>query len=403
MTALLNYLSDPKNPLYNFILGGWYENQGHTAAAAGFYVRTAEYSNGNKLLCYEALLRVGICFSKQGSRVFVVKGLFLRAISLIPERPEAYFLLSQCYEVNKDWQESYTFASIGLTLKDNYESLKSNVGYPGKYGFTFEMAVSGWWIGLYDESLHLFRQLSKRNDLSLIHYQAVWRNLNNLGNTAWKEPTLYYDSMYEKLKVKFDGSREIKQNYSQCYQDMFVLTVLNGKKHGRFVEIGCGDPFFGNNTALLSKLGWTGLSIDIDPSLEEKWRKSGRAQFIFMCTDATKIDNWELKGDYDYLQIDCDPALNSLEVLLKIPFEKHKFAVITFEHDAYNSEGIKDRSRAYLQSMGYEMVVGDIAPDKYLNFEDWWVHPALVDMTRVYAMYNNSLETKKAEDYMLNK
>ena len=34
-------------------------------------------------------------------------------------------------------------------------------------------------------------------------------------------------------------------------QDMFVLTVLNGKTNGTYLEIGSGDPFIGSNTALL--------------------------------------------------------------------------------------------------------------------------------------------------------
>ena len=67
MQELLNYISDPKNGEYNFALGRWYEEQGHTAAAIGFYVRTTEFSN-NTLLVYEALLRIGICFTIQGGR-----------------------------------------------------------------------------------------------------------------------------------------------------------------------------------------------------------------------------------------------------------------------------------------------------------------------------------------------
>jgi hypothetical protein len=403
MTELLNYINDTRNSSYNFSLGRWYEDRGHTAAAAGYYIRTTEFAKDD-LLIYEALLRISICFLQQGSRVHVSKGVLLRAVALMPERPEAYFLLSQLYEHNKDWPEAYTWATLGekqFTKSTDWPPLKTNVGYPGSYVFVFEKAISAWWLGLIDESLHLFRVLDKRNNILTVHAESVRRNLVNLGNN-FKAPLTYYDYMYERLKVKFPGARDIKRNYSQCYQDMFVLTILNGKKDGKFVEIGCGDPFYGNNTALLEQLGWTGISIDIDENTTKVFADKRKSQVI--TADATKIHyDSLLSGDYDYLQIDCDPALNSLEVLLRMPFESCRFAVITFEHDAYCSEGVKERSRAYLNSLGYKMIVGDIAPDKYMNFEDWWIHPDLTDgIPAELITYSGKDKTRKADEYILN-
>ena len=382
MSELLYYINDPKNPMYNFKLGQWYENINHTASAASFYIRTAEFSSNN-LLCYEALLRLAICFSKQGLRTYVVKGIFLRAISLIPERPEAYFLLSQRYELDMDWQESYTFASIGLTLKDNFEGLQTNVGYPGKYGFTYEKAISGWWIGLYGESLHLLRQLKKNPIMTMAHTNAVNTNLNTLGNKIWNNKMFYYDFMYEKLNFKFEGSKNIKRNYSSCYHDMFVLSMLNGKRNGKYMEIGCKDTYVINNMNLLEEFGWSGITIGIT-------------------SDATKFDYESINNNYDYLQIDYEPALNSIEILLQIPFEKYKFTVITFKHNDYCSEGIKERSRKYLITHGYKMIVGNIAPDRYCNFEDWWVYPNFINKDIIDRMLLLSEETKRADLYMMN-
>ena len=232
---LVHYIMDPKNPLYNFHLGKSYEDQGHTAAAAGFYLRTAEYGDSN-LLCYEALLRMALCLNRQGSRVFTVKGVLLRAISLMPERPEAYFLLSRTYEINRDWQEAYTWAIIGEKIEENdKQNLLTNVEYPGPYGFIFEKAVVAWWIGLYSESLHLFRRLRKNPKVSYDHMLSVTQNLKNLSD-VWQDPLEYDQSMYERLRIKFKGSKDIVKNYSQFYQDVFVLTILNGKKQGQYLE-----------------------------------------------------------------------------------------------------------------------------------------------------------------------
>jgi tetratricopeptide (TPR) repeat protein len=397
-------VSDPKNPLYNFILGNAYEDLGQTASAVSFYLRTAELSNDD-LLSYESLLKVSLCLERQGSRVFVTKGVLLRAIALAPSRPEAYFLIARLCERNKLWNEGYAYSCIGENLSVYADKLRTNVEYPGKYGFTFERAVSAWWVGLYDESLHLFRKLRRNPDVTDIYKTSVENNLQNLSN-AWKDPLSYDDSLYEKVKVKFPGLKEIKSNYSQCYQDLFVLTMLSGKRNGRFLEIGCGDPFFGNNTALLEKnFDWTGISIDIDQAAIDKFRISRKNKAI--CTDATKVDYEKILelGDYDYLQIDCDPANISLNVLLRIPFEQHRFAVITFEHDNYADDHsfIKERAGKYLESFGYRLIVNDIAPDKYMAFEDWYIHPELVDSDIIKRMECISDFIKKADDYMLFK
>lgn len=57
--------------------------------------------------------------------------------------------------------------------------------------------------------------------------------------------------------------------------------------------------------------------------------------------DALKLDYSEiLKANefpkvIDYLLLDIDPAINTFNCLLRIPFEEYRFRVITFEHDLY--------------------------------------------------------------------
>ncbi|MCK9446517.1 hypothetical protein M0Q50_06560 [bacterium] len=410
--ALANYISDPKNPDYNFALGYVYENIGHTAAAASFYIRTGEFAcehENNELLAYEALLRLGLCFQHQGSRVFTTKGVLLRAISLMPKRPEAYYLLSRIYEINKEWQESYTWSIIGENLEDHDPiiKLRTNVEYPGKYGFTFERAVTGWSIGLWDESMYLFRELQKIPNKEYEITIATNNNIINLSNTLWKSPITYNKNLFEHLKVKFNGANEIEENYSQVYQDMFVLTMLDGKHYGKFLEIGCAGPYYGNNTALLEKdFEWTGISIDYDQNAINDFNKQRITKTL--CADATKIDYEELLKDYeniDYLQLDCDPPLITYQTLLKIPFNKHKFAVITFEHDHYidPETDIRNKSRKYLESLGYELVVNNIAPDDLNSFEDWWVYPSLVNKDIINKMKCLSEKPKRGDRYMLGR
>lgn len=401
---IYNYVRDPKNPQYNFQLGWAYETLAHTASAAGFYLRTTEFSRDD-LLTYEALLRMALCFEIQGNRMFTVTGLLMRAISLIPDRPEAYFLLARIFEHTKAWQESYTWSILGEKVAERASNapLRTHVQYPGSYGFRFERAVSSWWIGLYDESMFLFRELKKNPLLDFEHARAVSTNLEQLDNT-WKKPLLYQSSDYERLRIKFKGAQNVRRNFSQCYQDMFVLTMLDGKRNGSYLEIGCGDPWYGNNTALLEEMGWKGWSVDISQEAVNLFKKERKGKVV--CVDATKM-KFDPGSVTDYLQIDCDPAQTSLQVLLNIPFDEHSFRVITFEHDHYRDESntVRDRSRLYLESCGYVLVLRDVSVNQFDSFEDWWVHPDLlpengVKLIEHFSHYNN--DPNEVERIMFN-
>lgn len=404
---LQNYINDPKDPLYNFNLGKAYEDNGLNASAISFYLRCAEFSYYiDPLLAYESYLHVCICIDKIGRRVHQLKGMMLRAISFMPDRPEAYYLLCKLYESHKDWHECYALASIGESLlNDNHSALRYDIGYPGNYVFTFEKAVSGWWIGLYDQSIGLLRKLGNNPVVADIYKTAIRNNLAQYGR-SYKRPTKYDGSLYDKLRYKFNGAELVKDNYSQCYQDMFVLTMNNGKKNGSFIEIGCDDGFFNSNTALLETVfGWKGISIDISEEKIKKFKTQRSSQTIAM--DALKIDFKTLltQDRYDYLQVDCEPANTSFRILQKIPLDRVKFGVITFEHDNYCDEdkSIKIKSRKYLESFGYIMVVNNISEDRYSDFEDWYVHPDLISKDIIDRMMCISDNVKKVDDYMLNR
>ena len=398
------FILNPKDSEVNFNLAYEYDLQGQTASAAGYYLRSIEFGDNNDKM-YEALLRMALCFERQGNRVFTLKGILLRAVALLPKRPEAYFLLARVYERNKDWQECYTLSTMAYEFATDEPKTLTDVEYPGKYGFIFEKAVAGWWVGLMDESMYLFRKLLREYNVAPIYKTTIHNNINNLDKG--KEPIEYRHTRYQELRYKFKGSEELKRNHSQCFQDIFVLSMLDGKRKGTYLEIGCANPHYGNNTALLEEgFEWTGLSMDLDPKWPDFWEDQGRKSGCIIA-DALQFDYEKyLKGQdiIDYLQVDCDPASISFEALLKIPLHKHKFRVITFEHDHYNddTQSIRDKSRKYLQSFGYELVVSNVSPDDYRSYEDWWVHPDLVDRKIVDIMKATDDTIKKVDKYIYN-
>ena len=48
--------------------------------------------------------------------------------------------------------------------------------------------------------------------------------------STWPNCARYFKEDHDKLITKFIGSETIENNYSQAMQDMFVLTMLDGKK-----------------------------------------------------------------------------------------------------------------------------------------------------------------------------
>ena len=405
---IVEYSATPNDPLLNFGLGLAYLEIGQTASAISFFLRTAEKSD-SVLLRYEALLKCGLCFNLQGSRNATTRGLFQNAVSIMPDRPEAYYFLSCIHERAQEWQEAYMMACIGLGTCDFiHDDLRTDIGYPGKFALLFQKAVPAWWVGMCTQSREILVDLQDNYEMDELHTGCVASNLAAISIKPTAPPivTKYDITEFNKLRYKFNGVENIGVNHAQSYQDLFVLSMLDGKRNGTYLELGSAYPFYNNNTALLeTNFDWKGISIDYNNELTDQFFKE-RSNTVF-CMDATKADFGALlsmtglETDIDYLQLDCDPAPVTLEVLKRIPFDIHRFAVITFEHDHYTGQGVRKESRRYLKSKGYTLVASDIAHNETGSYEDWWAHPELVDSKIIDKMKDTSRKPKFCKDYML--
>ena len=130
--------------------------------------------------------------------------------------------------------------------------------------------------------------------------------------------------------------------------------------------------------------------------------------FQRIINDVTKIDYkklFEINNvplNLDYLQIDLEAkngsTLNTLKKINSEVMDKHKFATITFEHDIYHTNFLNTRfaSRKIFKDRGYVRVFSDINNNGY-PYEDWYIHPDLVDIEFV-----NTLIKKNEEKYKSN-
>lgn len=417
-SLLQPYIQNPDDPELNWQLALWYHNNKQYAPAVGYYIRTVERIEDDTLWQYECMVRAAMCFDRQGIRKFSVKGMLQHAIALRPERPEAYYLLGKITSNeggDGNWFDSYTWATLGLRAADNAENLeplRTQVDYSGRDVIAVQHAAAAWWCGMCDESRRLFLELWAKPDLNPELKQLVKNNLVQLNAFCTKEIQNYQQNMHKDLRVKFSNSEYVRRNFAESYQDMFVLAATGGKRGGKYVEIGAGNAEYGNNTVLLERdYGWTGISVELDEDLAKNFNAHRANPCVIR--DATAINYaafldsiFDGERNFDYLQLDCEPAATTYKILLNIPFEEFKFATITYEHDHYTdpSNSYREKSRKYIESYGYVLVAGNISPDESPRpYEDWYVHPDLVDKKVIKQLMQKHDDIKSAEAYMMGR
>jgi len=177
--------------------------------------------------------------------------------------------------------------------------------------------------------------------------------------------------------------------HSQALQDRFVAAAL---PHcgGSFVDIGAGHPFRGSNTAHLERnRDWTGLLCDRQWSQElSRWRDSRNMVF----SDALDVEWGKVlppmaaDGWIDYLSIDLEPPILTLQVIASLPLQAVRFKVATIEHDLYRgNDSIRLAIRGIMLGYGYELVAEDVCAvvgSNAMPFEDWWAAPEYAEAAR---------------------
>ena len=223
--------------------------------------------------------------------------------------------------------------------------------------------------------------------------------------TGWPNCPRYFRNNYENLKTKFTGAENIENNWSQSMQDMFVLSMLDGKKNGVYVEIGADQPRVISNTYLLeNNFDWSGISFELDANKVAFFNTIRKNKCL--CEDATLYDYKSIfeERNYpkqiDYLQLDIDPAEGTLRALKALPLDDYRFSVITYETDVYSSGAdIQDEQIEILESYGYQLVAKNVKCEGN-PYEDWWIDPAIVS-EEVWKPYKTRIGLESNEVILL--
>lgn len=408
MDELTAYLDGPEDPRAIMGLARWYELKGHLSPACGLYLRAAEFA-GDADISFECMIRLYYCYAQLGGRDYTCENVAKMALNLRPRAPEPYFLLSQLFERKSNWMDSYLYASLGIQATDGRPSeLMFGSAYGHEYMLVFQKAISAWWYGRPAESRELLRGMLDRYgpEMDANYRELVQSNLSRLGAGYGSQSRTAYDtSRYESFRFKFPGLEKVERNHSQVCQDLFVLAVLGGKRCGTYLEVGAAHPHDNSNTALLEEMGWSGVGVELKKDLADQ--HSCRRNRVINA-DALSLDYASILAGppfgevVDYLQLDIEPPRNTFEALLMIPFDRHRFRVITFEHDHYAdvTRSYREKSRRYLSSLGYTLLVNDVAPAEHCSFEDWWVMMDLVDRKMAERIKSHCGETNEARNLL---
>lgn len=191
----------------------------------------------------------------------------------------------------------------------------------------------------------------------------------------------------------------IKNSNSQAGQESFVMSMLEYKRNGFYVEVGGYHAKHQSNTYILeTEYDWKGFALEINVGLAEEYTKERKNPCI--AADAITFDyekafkEFNAPQQIDYLQLDIDPAPNTLECLYQIPMN-YRYSVVTFEHDLYADPEkhsiIQSSAKEYLLDYGYKLIVQNVYAPDYSNgpnspFEDWYVDPNVINKS-IYSKF----------------
>lgn len=380
---LYDAVLDYQNPFKLYALAKEYDRLEQGAAAATFYMRAAENNDEStfdeKFIQYKSLILMGNIYHREGNRDITARSIYRHAVTAMPDRPEAYFILSKWLADRHEWQEALVLSTQGLACS-NFDMIDNDLEYRGKWQLDYIHAISKWKVEGSDRSKNaLFDFKFKTNhEEDYAKWIDTW-----LKQSGYPSTLPYTLEDRERYKYPFPGIENVTRNHSRHFQDMFVLSVLDGKKNGTFIEIGSGDPYTFNNTALLEdKFDWVGLSIDNNERFCYQHSRKRKSQILN--ADAAQLDYDLLfkmncvERHVDFLRFNAEGA--SIAALQKMPWSKHEFLIIQFQHnECWWGPEMKQVSRELLTNIGYKLMVPDVAINETDNYEDWWVHPQIAN------------------------
>ena len=184
-SLLEDYGKDTTNIRIQLDLAREYYDEKQYASAMSYLNRIAEMSDDSNIV-YESLCLASQCFFFQGNRNIHTKVCLYHAISVLPNSPDAYYLLSKTMEIDEPFQ-CYSYCTIGISHKDNARRVTKLPFEYDYYRLLFQKAVNGWHAQKIEESREILYDLHMNHTMNPFYTELVVSNLNNIGWPEKKE------------------------------------------------------------------------------------------------------------------------------------------------------------------------------------------------------------------------
>lgn len=282
---LEKFVNELNNEAVTAELAKKYYTSGHYSSAITFYLKTAE--NGfNKNRVYSSLLMLPKCMEMLEKRKHAESILYTNAITYAPERPEAYFLFSKYYEIQKQWHNGYMFACLGLNNVSNSNKLDDTLEYYGEPGLLFQKAVCGWWIGREKESLEIFKKLGEDTTLPANYKQVISNNLKFLIGDKYKLENLPVLNI-----LSINGAEERRDNQQKEFDKYglkkFKYWINNKYQPGDYSLLGLAHK------KLLT--AHVGIAVGHLQAIKH-WYESTTEEIGFFCEDDMSLETVQYWG-----------------------------------------------------------------------------------------------------------
>ena len=143
---LHDVIMDYDNTFKMFNLAKEYDKLKQGAAAFGWYLRAADFCEGEtdeeKELQYRCMVLGAALFARSEARNQTVNGLIKSAISVLPARPEAYYWAAKYSIEQSNFRDGAMYAKMGMDCEDVEPN--KELDYPGSVGLEYCFAVSKW-------------------------------------------------------------------------------------------------------------------------------------------------------------------------------------------------------------------------------------------------------------------
>ena len=173
-------------------------------------------------------------------------------------------------------------------------------------------------------------------------------------------------------------------SYAQNGEDKWIVENLPLPDKGFYVDIGCGHPFIGSNTAFLRDRKWEGLAVDANRGWAQEWQDipayhyaviSNEPEVLFLehpsVPEYSRVDQrgklckaetieqllarFEI-GKFDFLSVDTEGS--ELEIVQSFNFNKHRPEIVIVEYNAAHLPLVDHKNSVIpyvMQDKGYRL------------------------------------------------